>query len=472
MICRPAAIPFLLAIATATLGAQAPVHPASEQEARAILAELININTTTGNGGTAKSAAAMVARFKAAGYPAADIHVLPMSPAYVNLVVRLRGKATGKKPVMLMAHMDVVAARREDWSFDPFVFREQDGWYYGRGSEDDKAGVATIVADMVRWKREGWVPNRDIIAVLTSDEETNGATIRWLLTKHRDLIDAEYALNADGGGGALQNGKPVAFTVQASEKVYQDFRLEVTNPGGHSSVPRADNAIYQLSEGLARLSKFTFPLRLNEVSRAFFRQTAATLDGQLASDMRAVSATPPDNDAVARLSATNPYFNSVMRTTCVATRLEGGHADNALPQKAAALVNCRMAPDDPADSVEATLRRVVADNNIKISRTRESTPSPPSPLRADLMGPIERLTQKMWPGAVVVPEMSTGATDGLYVRNAGIPTYGVAAVFGELNEQSRAHGRDERVGVKPFHDAVEFWYQLVKAVATDAKPVP
>ena len=465
-------IPLLFACSATSLVAQVPAHPATEREARAILAELININTTTGNGGTAKSAQAMAKRLRAAGYPATDIHLLAESPAFTNLVVRLRGKATGKKPIMLMAHMDVVAARREDWSFDPFTFRELDGWYYGRGSEDDKAGVATIVANLIRWKREGWVPNRDVIAVLTSDEETNGATIRWLLAKHRELIDAEYSLNADGGGGTLRNGKPVNLTVQASEKVYQDFRFEVTNPGGHSSVPRADNAIYELSEALARLSRFTFPLRLNEVSRGFFRQSAATLDGQLANDMRGVAATPTDVDAAARLSATNPYFNSVMRTTCVATRLEGGHADNALPQKAGALVNCRMAPDDPVDSVEATLRRVVGNNAVTITRTRESTPSPPSPLRPDLMAPIERLTQKMWPGAVVVPQMSTGATDGLYTRNAGIPTYGVAAIFDELNAPSRAHGRDERVGVKAFHDAVEFWYQLVKAVATDGQPVP
>jgi acetylornithine deacetylase/succinyl-diaminopimelate desuccinylase-like protein len=381
-------------------------------------------------------------------------------------VARYRGNKPSAKPILLMAHLDVVDARKEDWSFDPYQFREADGYYYGRGSSDNKAGAAMLVANFIRYKREGFVPNRDIIIVLTADEETTSRSIEWLVKEHRDLIDADFALNTDGGGGELQNGKPVSFTVQTAEKVFLTFELEVRNKGGHSSVPEPDNAIYRLSNGLARLAQYNFPVRLNETTRAFFQRAATNQPAKVAADMRAV-AKSQDAAAAKRLSAV-PYYNSVMRTTCVATRLFAGHADNALPQLARATVNCRMLPDDPPDSVEAALRRVVADTAIHFSRKAPPTPSPASPLRPDVMRPVEQLVAKMWPTAAVVPEMSTGATDGLHTRNGGIPTYGVSAIF-ERVDDIRAHGRDERVGVKAYHEAAQYWYELVKALASPAQ---
>ncbi|MSR02771.1 MAG: M20/M25/M40 family metallo-hydrolase [Gemmatimonadetes bacterium] len=434
---------------------------------RSILKELIEVNTSDSAGHTPELAAAIAARLKAAGFPASDIAVLGHQPRYQNLVARYRGRASGKKPIMLMAHLDVVDARREDWSFDPYIFKEEAGFYYGRGTADNKAGVATLVANFIRLKQEKFVPDRDLIMVLTADEETVQESIVWLMKEHRALIDAEYALNTDGGGGLLVNGKPQTFSVQTAEKIYLTFSFEARNKGGHSSLPIRDNAIYHLVGGLGRLAGFDFPVRLNETTRAFFERSALAETGQTAADMKAVAATA-DPAAAARLSAQSPYFNSVMRTTCVATRLLGGHADNALPQLAKATVNCRLLPDDTREAVQAELARVVADPTIQITVTQPSEPSPPSPLRSDVVGPVERIAKQMWPGATMVPEMSTGATDGLFVRNGGIPVYGVGAIFEEANDV-RAHGRDERVGVEPFHQAVSFWYQLLKALTSGDK---
>lgn len=439
--------------------------PPERREARAILQQLVSINSTTGSLGVQKAARAMAARFIAAGYAAADVQLVGPTPPMTALVVRLRGRQSAKKPILLLAHLDVVAAKRADWPFDPFSFVEKDGFYYGRGAEDDKAGVATIVANMVRWKREMFIPDRDLVAVFTADEETDGNSMRWLLKNHHELLDAEYALNADAGGGSMDKGTLLFNSIQASEKVYADFRVEVTNPGGHSSVPRTDNAIYELSAALAAFGKHEFPVRLNEVSRAFFQQSAAMQKPEVASLMRAVAAQPTDLSAAAKLASINAYWNSVMRTTCVATMLDGGHATNALPQRAGANINCRMLPDDPADSVLAVLRRVIGPS-AKVTQTGQSVPSPASPLRPDVMRAVEAQTKAQFPGAAVVPEMSTGATDGLFTRNAGIPTYGVSAIFFEQSEPSRAHGREERVGVKAFHDAVAFWYSMVKSLTT------
>ena len=457
---RQIALALSAAAAPAALSAQTSDPRALERE---ILEQLININTSDSAGHTAESARAMASRLAAAGIPDSDIHILGYEPRHQSLVVCYRGRAGGRKPILLMAHMDVVDARKEDWSFDPFKFRELDGYYYGRGSYDNKAGVATLVAMLIRYRQEGYVPDRDLIMVLTADEETTSRSIEWLLKEHRDLVDADFALNSDGGSGELRNGKPVSFRVQTAEKVYLTFQLEVRNKGGHSSLPEPDNAIYRLAEGLVRLEKFAFPVRLNETTRAFLTRAAAVEPPTVAADMRAV-ARSADPAAARRLSAV-PYYNSILRTTCVATRLFAGHADNALPQLARATVNCRMLPDDPPDSVEAVLRRVVADTAIRFSRAARPVPSPASPLRADIMRPVERLVAQAWPGAAVVPEMSTGATDGLYTRNAGIPTYGVGAVFMPIDDD-RSHGRDERVGVKEFHDAAQFWYDLVKALSS------
>jgi acetylornithine deacetylase/succinyl-diaminopimelate desuccinylase-like protein len=455
----PAAL-FLAAILPLALQAQAPTHQQAERD---ILRELVEINTSDSAGHTDLAAQAMSKRLLAAGFPAADVRVLGYSPRYQSLVARYRGRSTSTKPIMLMAHLDVVDARKEDWSFDPYKFLEKDGYYYARGSSDNKAGVATLVANFIRLKKEGFVPERDLIMVLTADEETSSNSIKWLVSQNRPLVDAEYALNTDAGGGELRDGKAVAFSVQSAEKVYLSFQLEVRNKGGHSSVPVPDNAIYHLSDGLSHLAKYNWPVRLNETTRAFYERAAPTQPPEIARDMRAV-AQSSNAAAAARLSAVTPYYNSIMRTTCVATRLFGGHADNALPQLARATVNCRMLPADPPDSVQKVLTRVLADTAIHLSRIGEPTLSPASPLRPDVMRPIEALVAKMWPGAAVVPEMSTGATDGLYVRNVGIPVYGVSAVFDRLDD-IRAHGRDERIPVKSFHDAVEFWYQLLKTLA-------
>jgi len=439
-------------------------HRAIERE---ILAELIEINTSDSARHFDLITEKIASRLRAAGFAAEDIVIEGHAPGYPNLVARYRGRSSGKKPILLLAHMDVVDARREDWSFEPYRFQEIDGFYYGRGTSDNKAGVATLVANFVRLKREGFVPDRDLVMALTSDEELAGDAIKWLLRERRSLVDAEYALNTDAGGGAFQNGKPLAFEVQASEKVYLTFTLEVRNKGGHSSIPVPDNAIYRLARGLDRLGRYQFPVRLNEVSRGFFRETARTEKGQTAADMRSL-ATRADPAAARRLSALSPYYNSVMRTTCVATRLFGGHADNALPQLARATVNCRMVPDDTEEAVAATMRRVMADSAISIEVSFQPTASPASPLRADVLGPITELVRATWPGVPVIPEMSTGATDGLYVRNAGIPVYGVSAIFEEPNDV-RAHGRDERVGVKEFHQAVTFWYRMLTTLAGPPK---
>lgn len=452
-----------LAAVPALLSAQ---NAEQRQLERDILKQLTEINTSDSAGHTRDAAEAMARRLVDAGLPQSDVQVLGYEPRYQSLVARYRGKNPSAKPILLMAHLDVVDARKEDWSFDPYQFREADGYYYGRGSSDNKAGAAMLVANFIRYKREGFVPNRDLIIVLTADEETTSRSIEWLVKEHRDLIDADFALNTDGGGGELQNGKAVSFSVQTAEKVFLTFELEVRNKGGHSSVPEPDNAIYRLSNGLARLAQFNFPVRLNETTRAFFQRAATNQPAKVAADMRAV-AKSQDAAAAKRLSAI-PYYNSVMRTTCVATRLFAGHADNALPQLARATVNCRMLPDDPPDSVEAALRRAVADTAIHFSRKAPPTPSPASPLRPDVMRPVEQLAAKMWPGAAVVPEMSTGATDGLHTRNGGIPTYGVSAIF-ERVDDIRAHGRDERVGVKAYHEAAQYWYELVKALASPAQ---
>ena len=444
---------------------QAPALTPDQTEARDILRELVNINSTSGTLGVKKAAEAMRNRLLKAGYPAADVLLLGPKPEMTAVVATLRGRKTGKKPILLMAHIDAVAANPKDWPFDPFTFKEEGGWYYGRGSDDNKSGAANIVQNLIRWKREKWVPDRDIIAVLSADEETEGKSIAWLLANHREKVDAEYALNSDGGGGALDKGRPVANTVQASEKVYANFRVEATNRGGHSSVPRADNAIYELAEGLATFSKHTFPVRLNEVTRAFYKQGAATQTPDVAALMLKVAGDPIDLDAAAKLAAMNGYWSSVMRTTCVATLLDGGHADNALPQRAGANINCRMLPDDPTDSVMAVIQRVVGAK-LKVTKNWNVVGGPVSPLRPDVMGVFTKLTAERFPGAAVIPEMSTGATDGVFTRNAGIPTYGVSALFAEQSEPSRAHGQEERVGVKAFNDALAFWYTMVKRLGS------
>jgi len=452
----------LAMLAAAALSAQSGPH---DRLAREIYSELVEINTTdTPAGNVTRAADAVAARLMAAGFPAADVQVLGPDPRKGNLVARYHGSGA-RRPLLLLAHLDVVDAKREDWSFDPFTFLEKDGFFYGRGTSDDKAMAAQFVANLIRLKQEGFTPDRDLILALTADEEGGSFNgVEWLVRNHRNLIDAEFAIN-EGGGGNMRRGKYLTNEVQASEKVYQDFRLEVTNPGGHSSLPVKDNAISHLSAGLARLATFDFPVQLNEVTRAYFeRSAAAESDPKVAADMRAVARSTPDLAAAARLSAALPYWNSMMRTTCVATRLQGGHANNALPQMAGANVNCRILPGVSPASVKDKLVEVLADPKISVSYVGEATPSKPSPLRPDVMAVVESLTKEMFPGTIVVPVMSTGATDGLHLRNGEIPTYGVDGTFGDIDDV-RAHGRDERVGVKQFFEGLEFQYRLIKALA-------
>jgi len=446
---------------------QAQTGP-NDVRARDIYKELVEINTTdTPAGNVSKAAEAMAARLKAAGFAAADIQVLGPDPKKGNLVLRWRaGSGASRKPILLLAHLDVVDAKREDWSFDPFTFLEKDGFFYGRGTSDDKAMAAQFVANLIRLKQEGFRADRDVILALTADEE--GGTfngVDWLVKNHKDLIDAEFAVN-EGGGGNMRKGKYLTNEIQASEKVFQDFHLEVTNPGGHSSLPVKDNAIYHLAGGLARLAAFDFPVQMNEVTRGYFERSASVQDDpKMAADMRAVARPTPDAAAAARLSAAVPFYNSLMRTTCVATRLQGGHANNALPQMAGANVNCRILPGVSPTSVKDKLVEVLADPQIKVSFVGDANPSKPSPLRPDVMNAVETLTKQLFPGVVVVPVMSTGATDGLYLRNSEIPTYGIDGTFGDLDDV-RAHGKDERVGVKQFYEGLEFQYRLIKMLAS------
>ena len=432
--------------------------------AREIYKELVEINTVTNSGDTGQAAYAMAARLKAAGFAEADVHVFNPAPKKGNLVARLRGTGR-KKPMMVMAHIDVVDAKREDWSMDPFKLEEKDGYFYGRGTGDDKFMATAFVANLIRYKHEGFRPSRDIILVLETDEEIGDANklgIRWLIENQRKLIDAEFALN-EGGGVGVKNGKPRRNGLQTAEKVYVDYRLEVTNRGGHSALPRKDNAIYRLAAGLERLSKYEFPVKLNETTRLWFERSAGMEAAPTAADMRALAAGKADAAAIARLSA-DPVFNAQMRTTCVATMLQGGHAPNALPQLARANVNCRVLPGESIIELETTLAQVLADYDIKVTRAYEPTTSKPSPLRPDIIGPIEKLTAKFWPGVPVIPSMSAGATDGSFLRNAGIAVYGHSGLASDIDDV-RAHGRDERVAVKAFDDGVEYLYELVKMLA-------
>jgi acetylornithine deacetylase/succinyl-diaminopimelate desuccinylase-like protein len=454
------------------LVALVPLAPAAAQEptahdraARVLLEELVDINTTDSSGSTTTAAEAMAARLKAAGFPDADVEVVGPNPRKGNLVARLRGHGPGR-PILLLAHLDVVEARKEDWSadIDPFTFLERDGYFYGRGTSDDKAQAAIWIATLIRLKEEGFVPARDLVVALTADEEggtSNG--VAWLLQNHRPAIDAEYCLN-EGGGGEMKGGRHVANVVEAAQKVYHSVSLEVRNPGGHSSLPRKDNAIYRLAAGLTRLAEWEFPVQLNEVTRGYFAALASTETGQAAVDMRAVAQAVPDPAAAKRLADGSPHYNAMMRTTCVPTLLQGGHAENALPQLARAVVNCRLLPGADPREVDATLERVLADDGIAINATSQRAPSLPSPLRADVMAAVERHTKEMWPGVVVLPTMATGATDGRYLRDAGIPTYGVDGIFTDVDD-ARAHGKDERVGAREFYEGREFLYRLVKSLS-------
>jgi len=446
--------------------ARAQTRTAQQQLAVDVYKELVEINTVTATGDTARAAEAMAARLRASGFSESDVQVFTPAPRKGNLVARLRGTGA-RKPILLLAHLDVVEARREDWSVDPFKLIEKDGYFYGRGTADDKFMAATFVANLIRYKQEGYKPDRDIVLALETDEEIldrDALGIQWLLQNHRDLIDAEFALN-EGGSVGLKNGKPIRNSVQTSEKVSLSYQLEVKNRGGHSSLPNRENAIYRLAEGLARLSKFNFQFELNETTRAYFERTAELEGEQVAADIRSVISGRPDPASLSlvRLSA-NPVYNAQLRTTCVATMLEGGQAYNALPQVARATVNCRIMPGEPVNEVKATLVQVLADDQIAVTQIGEPILSAPSALHAEIMGVVGKLSAEFWPGAPIVPTMSAGATDGSYLRNAGIPTYGHSGLAGDVDDV-RVHGKDERVLVKSFFDGQEYLYRLVKMLS-------
>jgi acetylornithine deacetylase/succinyl-diaminopimelate desuccinylase-like protein len=450
-----------LPVSTAA-GAQETVSPPEyRQMARDFLEELIEIDSNVDDGDITAAAEAMADRLRAAGFPEEDILVGGPTPTKGNLVVRYPGRDPGLEPLLALAHIDVVTADPADWTIPPYQFLERDGYFWGRGVTDDKDEAAIYIANLIRMKEEGYVPERGIVVALTADEEGgdhNGVV--WLLENHRDWIDAAYALN-EGGGGMERDGRKVSNNVQASEKVYQSFTLEATNPGGHSSLPVKKNAIYDLSRALLAVQEYDFPVMLNEVTEAYFTRTADIVGGELGEAMRTILADPTDPEALSVL-APEPQYNGRLRTTCVATQLQGGHAENALPQLARATVNCRIVPtQDPAE-VQATLREL-AGEDITVTPVQDPQPSPPSPLTDDVLGEIERITGEMWPGVPVLPIMSTGATDALYLRNAGIPVYGVSGLFHDVDDV-RAHGQDERIRIEHFYEGQEFLYRLVKAL--------
>lgn len=438
---------------------------ANQELACDILRELIEINTSVNNGST-KAAEAMAVRLRKAGFPENDINVVGPEPRHMNLVVRYHGKGT-KPPILFIGHLDVVEALQQDWSFDPFKFQEIDGYFYGRGTTDMKNEDADLVTNLIRLRQEKFLPERDIIVALTENEEGgNYNGIQWLLANRRDLINAEYCINPDGGGGDIKNGREIIMAIQTSEKVYADFSLETHNRGGHSSLPVKNNAIYRMSEALTRLSNYDFPLNLNETSRMFFERSARIETGEVKKDMLAISGVRLDTAAANRLAKSSARYNSQMRTTCVATMISGGHATNALPQTVTANINCRILPDDNIQQVTDMLRNIINDPQIELTCTYAAVPGPASPVRKDVLDAVDRLTASMWPGVLVTPVMATGATDGKYLRSAGIPVYGVSGMFGDVDDV-RAHGRDERIGVKEFLNGVEFMYRLMKTLSSD-----
>ena len=453
----------------------AQVDDTTRQLSRDIFKQLIEINTTDSVGNVSTAAEAMAQRLRDAGFPESDIQVLGPNDRKKNLVARLHGTGA-KRPVLLIGHLDVVEARRQDWTTDPFQFVETDGYFYGRGTQDMKSADAIDVATLIRFKQEGYKPDRDIVLALTADEEggkSNG--VDWLLRNHRDLIDAEFVLNADGGGVDTVKGKPLDLSVDAAEKLYGDYQLEVTNSGGHSSLPVPDNAIYRLTDGLTRLQAYLFPFELNAVTRTYFQRMATVETGQTAADMRAIVKNPPEQAAIRRLSA-NPICNATMRTTFVATRLDAGHANNALPQRATANVNCRILPGHSREEIRQTLVKILADPKITVryvsndgsvlDKAPEQTSLPPVVLRPEVMKPLEEVAASMWPGVPVVPSMSTGASDGVYTNAAGMPTYGISGIAIDTNDV-RAHGKDERLRVESFYQGLDFYYRYLKALTSE-----
>lgn len=454
----------LLTLLTGLTQAQS-TRPESEQQlAKDIYKEFIAIKSGFSTGSTTPLVQATVTRLKNAGFSDKDIFVGGASPQKANIVIRYHG--TGEqKPILLLAHTDVVEAKPSDWSMNPFTLVEKDGYFYGRGTLDDKAQAALWIANLIQYKREGFIPKRDIIVALTADEEGtspyNG--IQWLIKNHKDLIDAEFALN-EGGWVDVLGGKKISQNVQVSEKYILNFRLEVINKGGHSSLPTKDNAIYRLASALERLSKFSFPVKTNEVTAAYFNKMANLESGSVKKDM--LEASNNSIPAMQRLADRSTQWNAILRSTCTPTLLEGGHALNALPQLAAVTINCRVLPGDTPEVIEQSLQKVINDPEVKLKRLGKETISPSSPLSPEILQTVSAITQEFWPGVPTIPIMVTGGTDGRYLRLAGIPTYGIMGLFLDRDD-FRAHGRDERIKVQSFYEGQAFLYELVKQLAND-----
>jgi len=472
---RAVAAALLLAVVPGAEAAAPDAASASNALARELLAQQIAINTTDTPRGTVTTAAeAMAQRLRDAGFAAEDIQVLGPSERKKNLVVRLRGAAS-HKPVLLIGHLDVVEARREDWSTDPFQLVEKDGDFYGRGTLDMKGPDAIMLAALIRLKHEGWRPARDIILALTADEEGGGANgVEWLLEHHRPLVDAQFVLSGDDYSVLTENGRPLFFKLVASEKVYADFQLRVTNKGGHSSEPVPDNAIYTLTRGLDRLAAYEFPFELNAVTREYYRRLSQIESPERAAVMRGILRDPPDQEALARLSQ-DAVDRSITRTTCVATRLEAGQANNALPQRAEAVVNCRILPGHAPEEVRQRLLQVLSDPAITVSYLAsdgtllDEAPAKggfaPPPLLPEVLAPLDQLVAETWPGLKVIPAMSAGASDATHTSAAGLPTYTFSPLTIDPNDD-REHGRDERIGVASYYQANEFFYRYLKRVTS------
>ncbi|MDZ4728560.1 MAG: M20/M25/M40 family metallo-hydrolase [Xanthomonadales bacterium] len=440
------------------------VLSAQQQLTEDILRQLIEFESTEEHPEQTRAALeAMAERLLGAGIPESDVVIVNPEPDLYGLVARMRG-IQEQQPLLTMAHIDVVTASPDAWAFPPFTFGKKDGYYFGRGTQDNKAGVAHLVANFMRLQQEKFVPNRDLIMMLTGDEETAGRVADWLATEGRELINAEFALNTDAGGGEYDKDfKPRAFNVQTSEKVYQTYLLTSNNPGGHSSIPRPENAIIQLAQALVRIGEYQFPVRISDNTRLMFARSATLESGQTAADM-AEMGTGNYSTAAAERLAQDPYINAIMRTTCVPTELTGGHAENALPRVATATINCRIVPGIEPANVRAKLEELVNDPAIQFTSVYDAKPSPASVMPAALQETLERLVDESWPGIPVIPEMSTGATDGLFMRNAGIPVFGVAGWFMRSSD-IRAHGLDEKIGIAEFHAGTEFWYRVLTTLS-------
>jgi acetylornithine deacetylase/succinyl-diaminopimelate desuccinylase-like protein len=432
-----------------------------QELARGIYKELIEINTTHSTGDCTIAAEAMAKRLKDAGFAEKDVVVIGPTARNKNLVARLHG--SGKQPpILYLAHLDVVEARKEDWSYDPFKLTETNGYFYGRGSLDVKSGAAILVTNFIRMKRDGYLPDRDLILALTAGEESadDYDGVEWLVTNKRPLIDAAYCINMDAGEPQRKGGKRILRPVQVSEKSNFYLTLEVKNPGGHSSQPTKNNAIYRLADGLVRMQAYDFPVLFSDVTKSYFATMSSLETGQLAEDMKAATQNNPDTAVINRL-AKLPYYNALMRTTCITTVVEAGNSINALPQIAKATVNCRVLPGVPQSEIENNIVQILSDSQINVSIRMEMKSGPPSPLNPEILKKVEQVTHKLWPGLPVLPVMGVGASDGKYLRAADMPTYGISGVFVDVDD-FRMHAKDERIRVDDFYDGLEYNYELIK----------